>query len=174
MDASVRKTSACRVRRKRVVPIPRCRDQPLGQEPGGTVARSPAHRGEHAIRRKAIAQGMSDVSAALSLLACAKCSFLCTQELRVRPAPGIPCALSHREGHEPHQLGAHAACERADACRWCAQPWGSSQWTSAVCKRTGCLPGRPNPAANCRNWTRRRPVLGCASSVAGRHEPHAP
>src|SRR6185312_8308251 len=36
--------------------------------------------------------------AALLLLACAKVHFPCTQESRVRPAPGIPCALSDFEG----------------------------------------------------------------------------
>jgi hypothetical protein len=30
----------------------------------------------------------------LSLLACAKVHFFCTQGSRVRPASGIPCALS--------------------------------------------------------------------------------
>src|SRR5450631_2937575 len=51
-----------------------------------------AHRGEHVISRKAIAQGMSDV------LRCPVCScahFSCTLRMRprVQRASGIPCAL---------------------------------------------------------------------------------
>src|SRR2546430_6449407 len=51
-----------------------------------------AHRGDHAISRKAIAQGMSDV------LRCPVCSCahsLCTPRMRprVQRASGIPCAL---------------------------------------------------------------------------------
>src|SRR5581483_2281780 len=45
------------------------------------------------------------VSAALSLLACAKRSFLCTQGSRVRPASGVPCALLLSEGDEDAKLG---------------------------------------------------------------------
>ena len=57
-----------------------------------TVARKPVHRGERAISRKAIAQGMSDC------LRCPVCScahFLCTLRMRsrVQRASGIPCAL---------------------------------------------------------------------------------
>ncbi len=55
--------------------------------------KSPVHQGEHEAAVKTIAQGMPVVSAALSLLACAKCTFLCTQGSRVRPASGIPCPL---------------------------------------------------------------------------------
>src|SRR5689334_23702181 len=58
--------------------------------------KSPAHRGERGAAVKTIAQGMPVFRRYLSLLACAKCTFLCTQGSRVRPASGIPCALSLR------------------------------------------------------------------------------
>src|SRR5258708_31305386 len=60
---------------------------------------SPVHRGEHGAAVKTIARGMPVVPAALSLLACAKCTIFCTQGSRVRPASGIPCALRFSEGH---------------------------------------------------------------------------
>src|SRR5436305_4238110 len=55
-----------------------------------------AHRGDHVISRKAIAQGVSDV------LRCPVCSwahFLCTLPMRprVQRASGIPCALVSRK-----------------------------------------------------------------------------
>src|SRR6185437_10499352 len=66
--------------------------------PGRRWLSSPVPRGERAISRKPLAQGVPAVSAALSLLACAKCTFLCTQGSRVRPASGAPCALDSIEG----------------------------------------------------------------------------
>ena len=83
-----------RVRQRRVVLTSRCwrqcswRQQLSGRY-GGKRA---VLRGEHAISRKAIAQGMSDV------LRCPVCScahFLCTLRMRprVQRASGIPCAL---------------------------------------------------------------------------------
>src|SRR5690349_6492251 len=65
----------------------------------------PGLRGERVISVNTIAQGMSVVSAALSLLACAKCTFLCTQGSRVRPAPGIPCALLLSRATDDASLG---------------------------------------------------------------------
>ena len=61
-----------------------------------TVARKPGAPRRTRISRKTIARGMPAVSAALSLLACAKCTFLCTQGSRVRPASGVPRALFFR------------------------------------------------------------------------------
>jgi hypothetical protein len=90
--------AAGRAARKRTV-------KPCGPDPPTLVSssarriaerwwlKSPAHQGEHGAAVNTIAQGMPDVSAALSLLACAKCTPFCTQGSRVRPAPGIPCAL---------------------------------------------------------------------------------
>ena len=82
------------VRQRRVVLTSRCWRQVLKKltllrDNGGKRA---VLRGEHAISRKAIAQGMSDV------LRCPVCScahFLCTLRMRprVQRASGIPCAL---------------------------------------------------------------------------------
>jgi hypothetical protein len=58
-----------------------------------TAARKPGTPRRTRISRQPIAQGTPVVPAALSLLACAKCTFLCTQGSRVRPASGVPCAL---------------------------------------------------------------------------------
>jgi len=49
--------------------------------------------GRARIRRTPPRGECRDVPAALLLLACAKCTYLCTQGSRVRPAPGIPRAL---------------------------------------------------------------------------------
>jgi hypothetical protein len=57
-----------------------------------TVTTSPARRGEHDISRKAIAQGMSDASAALYARVRIFLRLLHTRP-RVQRAPGIPCAL---------------------------------------------------------------------------------
>src|SRR5450432_1584666 len=79
------------VRQRRVVLTPRCWRRRWQQYM--------AHRGDHVISRKAIAQGMSDV------LRCPVCScahFLCTLRMRprVQRASGIPCALSSLEGEK--------------------------------------------------------------------------
>ena len=80
-------------RPSRVVPIPRRWNQALRDERKATVANKPGAPRRSRISRKAIAQGTPVVSAALWFLACAKCTFLCTQGSRVRPASGTPCAL---------------------------------------------------------------------------------
>src|SRR4051794_28723124 len=72
------------VRQRRVVLTPRCWRRRWQQYM--------AHRGDHVISRKAIAQAMSDV------LRCPVCScahFLCTLRMRsrVQRASGIPCVL---------------------------------------------------------------------------------
>jgi hypothetical protein len=59
---------------------------------------SPVLRGDHGATVNTIAQGVPAVPAALWFLACAKCTFLCTQGSRVRPASGAPCALLVEEG----------------------------------------------------------------------------
>ncbi len=81
------------VRRNRAVPIPRRWDQALRDEHKATAANKPGTPRRSRISRQTIAQGTPVVAAALSLLACAKCTFLCTQGSRVRPASGVPCAL---------------------------------------------------------------------------------
>ncbi len=55
---------------------------------------SPTHRRERGVSRKAIAQGVPDVSALPDFLVCIS-TFQHTR-LRVRPVPGIPCALCFR------------------------------------------------------------------------------
>jgi len=76
------------------------------------VARQPCAPRRSRISRKPIAQGTPVVPAALSLLACAKVHFLCTQDPRVRPASGVPCALSIEEGHNDASLGQFVSRER--------------------------------------------------------------
>jgi hypothetical protein len=65
-----------------------------------TVANKPTHRGERGISRKAIAQGVPDCfgEPVVTTCSCAFYPFLHAR-LRVRPAPGIPCALCFSEGH---------------------------------------------------------------------------
>src|SRR3981081_4851242 len=61
--------------------------------PSATVTRRIRRRGERAISRQTIAQGMSECSACTCMLVCV---FLCTllhTRPRVQQAPGIPCAL---------------------------------------------------------------------------------
>jgi hypothetical protein len=55
------------------------------------VAKKPGTPGRARSSRKAIAQGVPDVSALPDYLVCV--SILLHTSLRVRPAPGIPCAL---------------------------------------------------------------------------------
>jgi hypothetical protein len=95
--ASARGRKLLRGRSSRVVPIPR-RWPDAGFKSCVTNARrrwltSPVHLGEHGAAVNTIAQGVPVVSAALWFLACAMCTFLCTQGSRVRPASGTPCAL---------------------------------------------------------------------------------
>src|SRR6188472_3225658 len=78
----------------------------LPELPGRYGGKRAVLRGEHAISRKAIAQGMSDV------LRCPVCSCahsLCTLRMRprVQRASGIPCALfSERAGDYLQSSGA--------------------------------------------------------------------
>ena len=89
------------VRQKRVVLTPRCwRQCSWGNRfQGATVAKEPSHRGELAISRKAIAQGMSDV---LRCPVCSCAASFCTLHTRprVQRASGIPCALWILGGEE--------------------------------------------------------------------------
>ena len=69
-----------------------------GKCSAGDGDNKPAHRGEHEVSRKAIAQGMSECSPLTCMLVCA---FLCAiwhTRPRVQRAPGIPCALCFQEG----------------------------------------------------------------------------
>jgi hypothetical protein len=94
MDAKCARRSARRGRRNRAVPIPRRWNQASRDEREATVANRPGTPRRTRISRKTIAQGVPVVPAALLMLACAKVHFFCTQGSRVRPASGIPCALS--------------------------------------------------------------------------------
>jgi hypothetical protein len=59
-------------------------------------ARKPGPQGERAISVKTIAQGMPDVLAVPVVTAA--CFFLLQAGHGLRPAPGIPCALTSFEG----------------------------------------------------------------------------
>ena len=87
---------------RRVVLIPRRWDQPLGQamsalrparrEPGGRWLQSPVHRGERAISRKTIAQGMP-VAPALPVVTAA-CLFCCRRAMGAACTRHSLCPLS--------------------------------------------------------------------------------
>jgi hypothetical protein len=57
-----------------------------------TVAKEPGHRGEHEISRSTVAQGVSDCFGE-PVVTCSCAFFILHARLRVRRAPGIPCAL---------------------------------------------------------------------------------
>jgi hypothetical protein len=58
-------------------------------------------REEREVSRKAIAQGRPGCSACTCMLVCSFCNLRKRHAgPRVREAPGLPCALSHREGSE--------------------------------------------------------------------------
>src|SRR5581483_10262447 len=106
-----------RVRSSRVVVVPRRWDQPPGRKPGATEANKPGLRREREVSRKAIAQGVPDRFGLPDYLVCASTLFS-TQGLRVRPAPGAPCALCLLEGQRSATLGREIApreCKRAAA-----------------------------------------------------------
>jgi len=100
------------VRRNRAVPIPRRWNQALRDERKATAANKPGTPRRSRISRKTIAQGTPVVPAALSLLACVKCTFLCTQDPRVRPASGVPCALLIERDNADAKLGQFLPRER--------------------------------------------------------------
>src|SRR5581483_3524816 len=113
----------------------RCWDQALRDERKATVAKEHGTPRRPRISRKAIAQGTPVVPAALSLLACAKVHFFCTQGSRVRPASGIPCALCFEEGGDHSKTRAfHAAGTRglAPNCRVGKADHGFDAATSAL------------------------------------------
>jgi hypothetical protein len=70
--------------------------RPKRIHPFATVAKEPEHRGERRVSRKAIAQGMPDDSALPDELV--GVFLFSPRGLRVRPAPGIPCALFTSKG----------------------------------------------------------------------------
>jgi hypothetical protein len=83
------------VRQKRVVLTPVVWRQVLKKltlPRGDGGNRASTHRGERAISRKAIAQGMSDVLRC-PVCSCALCFVLPHMRSRVQRASGIPCAL---------------------------------------------------------------------------------
>jgi len=78
--------------------------------------KSPVHRGEYGAAVNTIAQGMSVVPAEPVVACVRKVHSLCTQGSRVRPASGIPCALSLFEGPRTmHHSGM--------SCRGNAETW---------------------------------------------------
>jgi len=106
MDADVRNDEAHRRgRRNRVVPIPRRWNQVLRDERKATVANKPGTPRRSRISRNTIARGMPVVLAEPVLLACAKCTVLCTQGPRVRPASGVPRALCLSRVSDDARLG---------------------------------------------------------------------
>ena len=84
--------------------------------PRATVARQPGAPRRSRISRSTIAQGTPVVPAALTLLACAMCTFLCTQGSRVRPASGIPCALLIERVDDRCRARAQLCRENAGVC----------------------------------------------------------
>jgi len=114
----MRRRKHLRVRRNRAVPIPRRWDQASRKTfARATVARKPGAPRRSRISRKTIARGMPVVPAALSLLACAVCILFCTQDLRVRPASGIPCALFFEGELSGITRACHAAGTRNCGCK---------------------------------------------------------
>ena len=67
---------------------------PRVKSPGGRWQKSPLHRGEHGAAARTIVQGMPDRfgSPVVTMLVC---FFHLHARLRVRRAPGIPCALCY-------------------------------------------------------------------------------
>jgi hypothetical protein len=63
-----------------------------GSIPPMTVTTKPDHRGDHVISRNTIARGMPDCSGE-PVVTMLVCFFILHARLRVRRAPGIPCAL---------------------------------------------------------------------------------
>src|SRR5579872_5392341 len=89
-----RPTSDCRCgRQRRVVLAPRRWGQVALR--AATVARKPGHRGEHAISRKTVVQGMPDRSGVPVVTN--SYAFCLHTRLRVRRSTGIPCALGFRK-----------------------------------------------------------------------------
>jgi len=81
-------------RPSRVVLIPRRWNQARGRFHGRRGLTSPVPRGEREAAVKTIAQGRPVVVAEPVVACVRKVHFLCTQGSRVRPASGLPCALS--------------------------------------------------------------------------------
>jgi hypothetical protein len=103
-----------RVRSSRVVLSPRRWGQVNRDDLFATVAKKPGTPGRSRSSRKTIARGMPDRSAlpVVTKCLCAFYPFLHTR-LRVRLAPGIPCALCFPEGHKTmHSSDATAPRER--------------------------------------------------------------
>jgi hypothetical protein len=118
VDAHRRQTSAGGAdEQRRVVPIPRCWDQASRRCARRRWLESPAHRGEHAISRKPLRGECRAFRLNLSLLACAECTIFCTQGSRVRPASGIPCALSLSRVSDDARLGRNRVARTRERVR---------------------------------------------------------
>jgi hypothetical protein len=103
-----------------------------------TVANTPGtpavHPGERGAAVKTIAQGMPDDLAEPDVACVRKVQFLCTQGARVRPAPGIPCALFSR-GRDSCKTRTYQRRGNAEAHpRGCLGP----QTLRAKARRPGC------------------------------------
>src|ERR1700758_933831 len=92
------------------------------------------------------------VSAALWFLACVKCTFLCTQGSRVRPASGTPCALYFERVTIEASLGQIMSRE-------CGLASGIVGWAKrtmdSMVQRTRCKRAH-HPACKCERWWARR------------------
>jgi hypothetical protein len=93
-----------RIRQRRVVLISRRWDQVSSDDLETTVAKKPGHRGERAISRKAIVQGMPACSG-VPVATCLRAFFTCTQGCGCGHAPGIPCALFFKRDDDDAKLG---------------------------------------------------------------------
>jgi hypothetical protein len=118
----VQRAEACRRkqlhgRRRRVVLISRRWDQAVRRRFAGRRGlTSPVPRGERAISRNTIAQGMPVVPAALSLLACAKCTFFARKSRGCGQHPAFPAPSVLQEGAKDASPGhTHAAGMRTRA-----------------------------------------------------------
>ena len=105
------------VRQKRVVLTPRCWRR-RWQE-------CMAHRGEYAISRKAIAQGMSDCLRC-PVCSCAQPTTLLRTGPRVQRASGIPCALCLKRAKNFMQTSGATRRENATVCLLVGNQFSSS------------------------------------------------
>ena len=116
------------VRRSRVVLMPRCWRQVLEKQTfsGATVTTSPAHRGEHEVSCKAIAQGMPECSPLTCMLVCAFFAQFGTRDRGCSAHPAFP-APSQEGGTNLQNSG--RAC-RGDACyrRHLCSAWRQRRW----------------------------------------------
>ena len=102
------------VRPSRVVLAPRCWRQALRSKFSGvTVTTKPAHRGDHEVSRKTIAQGMSECFRFTCMLVCAfLCAIFGTRDRGCSAHPAFPAPSFSREGQRICKPRANASRER--------------------------------------------------------------